>query len=102
MDVLLLLYPFARVLGWHGLGDYMMDPDGHLTRRPENNVAPYAYMGVSILHPRAPAEAPDGAFSLNLVSDPAEQAGRLYGAAHDRLRYSTSPPTDIPPAPRRL
>src|SRR3546814_1306401 len=53
MDVLLLLYPFARVLGWHGLGDYMMDPDGHLTRRPENNVAPYAYMGVSILHPRA-------------------------------------------------
>src|SRR3546814_20649235 len=48
-----------------------------LTRRPENNVAPYAYMGVSILHPRALAEATDGAFSLNLVYDRAEEAGRL-------------------------
>ncbi|HEY9566750.1 MAG TPA: nucleotidyltransferase family protein [Thalassobaculum sp.] len=102
MDVLLLLYPFARVLGWHGLGDYMMDPDGHLTRRPENNVAPYAYMGVSILHPRALAEAPDGAFSLNLVYDRAEEAGRLYGAVHDGLWYHISTPADLDEANRRF
>src|SRR3546814_10388252 len=73
-----------------------------LTRRPENNVAPYAYMGVSILHPRALAEAPDGAFSLNLVYDRAEEAGRLYGAVHDGLWYHISTPADLDEANRRF
>lgn len=102
MDVLLLLYPFARVLGWHGLGDYLMDPDGRLTRRPESNVAPYAYMGVSILHPRILAEAPDGAFSLNVIYDRAEEAGRLFGAVHDGLWYHISTPADLDEANRRF
>lgn len=102
MDVLLLLYPFARVLGWHGLGDYMMDPDGRLTRRPESNVAPYAYMGVSILHPRIFAEAPGGAFSLNVIYDRAEEAGRLFGAVHDGLWYHISTPADLDEANRRF
>lgn len=102
MDVLLLLYPFARVLGWHALGDYMMDPDGRLTRRPESKVAPYAYMGVSILHPRALADAPGGAFSLNAVYDRAEAAGRLFGAVHDGLWYHISTPADLDEANRRF
>lgn len=102
MDVLLLLYPFARVLGWHGLGDYMMDPNGRLTRRPESKVAPYAYMGVSILHPRILADAPDGAFSLNLIYDRAEEAGRLFGALHDGLWYHISTPADLDEANRRF
>ena len=102
MDVLLLLYPFARVLGWHGLGDYRMDPDGRLTRRPESHVAPYAYMGVSILHPRALAGMPEGAFSLNRVYDTAEEAGRLFGAVHDGLWYHISTPADLREANRRF
>lgn len=102
MDVLLLLYPFARVLGWHGHGDYLMDPDGRLTRRPESHVAPYAYMGVSILHPRALAEAPWGAFSLNVIYDRAEEAGRLFGAVHDGLWYHISTPADLEEANRRF
>lgn len=102
MDVLLLLYPFARVLGWHGLGDYRMDPDGRLTRRPECHVAPYAYMGVSILHPRAFEAAPQGAFSLNMIYDRAEEAGRLFGAVHDGLWYHISTPADLDEANRRF
>jgi len=102
MDVLLLLYPFARVLSWHGLGDYRMDPDGRLTRRPESHVAPYAYMGVSILHPRALEGALEGAFSLNAVYDKAEEAGRLFGAVHDGLWYHISTPDDLDEANRRF
>ena len=102
MDVLLLLYPFARVLSWHGLGDYMMDPDGRLTRKPESHVAPYAYMGVSILHPRIFADAPHGAFSLNRIYDKAEEAGRLFGAVHDGLWYHISTPADLEEANRRF
>lgn len=102
MDVLLLLYPFARVLGWHGLGDYRMDPNGRLTRRPEGHVAPYAYMGVSILHPRVFDDAPAGPFSLNLIYDRAEEAGRLFGALHDGLWYHVSTPADLEEANRRF
>lgn len=102
MDVLLLLYPFARVLSWHGLGDYRMDPDGRLTRRPESHVAPYAYMGVSILHPRAFEGAPQGPFSLNRIYDRAEEAGRLFGAVHDGLWYHISTPADLDEANRRF
>ena len=102
MDVLLLLYPFARVLSWHGLGDYMMDPDGRLTRKPESHVAHYAYMGVSIMHPRIFADAPHGAFSLNRIYDKAEEAGRLFGAVHDGLWYHISTQADLEEANRRF
>jgi len=102
MDVLLMLYPFARVPGWHGVGDYVMDPLGRLTRRPEGWVAPYAYMGVSILHPRVFSDTPDGPFSLNLIYDRAEEAGRLFGAVHDGLWYHISTPTDLELANQRF
>ncbi|NQW09724.1 MAG: nucleotidyltransferase family protein [Alphaproteobacteria bacterium] len=107
MDILLLLYPFARVLGWHGYGDYTMDPLGRLTRRREGRVAPYAYMGVSIIHPRvfgptSDGSAPEGAFSLNRLYDRAEEAGRLHGALHDGLWYHISTPPDLERANQRF
>lgn len=102
MDILLLLYPFARVLGWHGYGDYTMDPIGRLSRRLEGRVAPYAYMGVSIIHPRVFEDAPQGAFSLNLLYDRAETGGRLFGALHDGLWYHVSTPADLERANQRF
>ncbi len=102
MDILLLLYPFARVLGWHGLGDYAMDPLGRLKRRSERHVAPYAYMGVSIVHPRIFKGAPDGAFSMNVLYDRAESEGRLFGALHDGLWYHISTPADLERANTRF
>lgn len=102
MDVLLLMHPFSRVPGWHGVGDYFMDPLGRLTRREERRVAPYAYMGVSILKPEIFRDAPDGAFSLNRLYDRAEEAGRLFGAIHDGLWYHISTPDDLATARRRF
>lgn len=102
MDIQLLLYPFARVLGWHGYGDYMMDETGRLTRREEGLIAPYAYMGVSIVHPRIYEDAPDGAFSQLALYDRAEEQGRLYGALHDGLWYHISTPEDLEQANHRF
>ncbi|UUX51382.1 nucleotidyltransferase family protein [Nisaea acidiphila] len=101
MDGLLLLHPFSRVPGWHGYGDFTMDPEGRLSRREERRVAPYAYMGASILHPRLFEGAPEGAFSLNRLYDKAQEAERLYGALHDGLWYHISTNEDLETA-RRL
>ena len=53
MDALLLrrLRPSAPI-GYHGRGDFRMDPAGRLVRRAEREVAPFAYAGAAILHPR--------------------------------------------------
>ena len=102
MDIQLLLYPFARVLGWHGYGDYTMDEIGRLTSRDEVKVAPYAYMGVSIVHPRIFADAPDGSFSMRALYDKAEEEGRLFGALHDGLWYHISSPADLERANQRF
>ena len=56
---------------------------GRLTRRPERTVAPFVYAGAAILSPRLFADAPDGAFSLNLLFDRAIAAGRLFGVRLD-------------------
>jgi MurNAc alpha-1-phosphate uridylyltransferase len=56
-----------------------MSPDGRLQRRPEREVAAFVYAGVAILSPALFADAPSGAFSLNLLFDRAIEAGRLHG-----------------------
>ncbi|MEO1280315.1 MAG: nucleotidyltransferase family protein [Pseudomonadota bacterium] len=83
MDGLLLLALGAHALGYDGRGDFVMAADGQLTRRAEHNMAPFAFTGVSIAHPRLLADTPDGPFSLNLVWDRAIEAGRLYGMRLD-------------------
>lgn len=83
MDALLLLAPFNRAAGYEGLGDFDMAADGTLRRRAEKRVSPFAFTGLQLLHPRAFAGTPDGAFSMNLVWDKAAEAGRLYGLRLD-------------------
>jgi len=82
-DALLLLHPTAFAFGYDGAGDFMMTPDGTLRRRREREVAPFAFTGIQILHPRLFEGAPDGAFSLNRLYDKAAEAGRLRGLRHD-------------------
>jgi MurNAc alpha-1-phosphate uridylyltransferase len=83
MDALLMLSSTVRAIGYSGRGDFRMDPAGRLRRRPEREVAPFAYAGAAILHPRLFANCPDGPFSLNLLFDRAMDAGRLYGVRMD-------------------
>ncbi len=58
-------------------------PWGRLDRRPEGETAPWLFAGVQILHPRLFADAPGGAFSLNVLFDQSLANERLYGIIHD-------------------
>ncbi len=83
MDALLLLHSTVEAYGYAGSGDFVVSPTGRLVRRPEREQSPYAYMGIQIAHPRMFADAPSGAFSLNVLFDRSLEAERLYGIIHD-------------------
>lgn len=83
MDALLLLAPAAGAVGYAGRGDFSMDSEGMLTRRGEREVAPFVYAGAAVLHPRLFNDAPQGAFSLLLSFEKAEDSGRLFGLRLD-------------------
>lgn len=95
MDILLLLASTARSSGYGGLGDFTMDQNGRLLRREEGIVAPYAYMGLSIINPAILDGAPEGRFSLNWAYDRAIERERLFGLLHDGLWYHISTPADL-------
>jgi MurNAc alpha-1-phosphate uridylyltransferase len=79
MDILLLLAPVATSIGYAGRGDFSMSADGRLTKRGEQEVAPYVYAGAAILTPALFDGAPKGPFSLTRLFDKARVAGRLHG-----------------------
>lgn len=95
MDALLLLASTVRSVGYNGRGDFLMDPDGHLVRRPERKVAPFAYSGAAILHPRLFADCPDGPFSLNRLFDKAIESDRLFGIRMDGTWLHVGTPETI-------
>lgn len=79
MDCLMLLALAASSLGYDGAGDFVMAADGRLSRRPEREMAPFVFAGVSINSPALLEGAPQGRFSLNRLWDRAAEQGRLYG-----------------------
>ena len=95
MDCLLLLAATVRSVGYVGRGDFFLDKDGSLQRRGERRVAPFAYAGAAILHPRILDDAPDGPFSLNVLFDRAIRAGRLFGVRLDGVWISVETPAAI-------
>ena len=95
MDALLLVASTVRAVGYNGRGDFRMDPAGRLIRRAEREVAPFAYAGAAILHPRLFAAARPEPFSLNLLFDQALEAGRLFGMRMDGLWLHVGTPEAI-------
>lgn len=83
MDALLMLASTVTSIGYNGRGDFCMDPAGRLTRRPERQVAPFAYAGAAILHPRLFEGRAEETFSLNVLFDEAIEAERLFGVRMD-------------------
>jgi MurNAc alpha-1-phosphate uridylyltransferase len=83
MDCLLLLAPVTTSIGYHAKGDFSMSPDGRLARRKNRTPVPFAFAGVSLCDTRLFEDAPDGAFSLNLLWDRALASSRLYGMRLD-------------------
>jgi len=102
MDALLLLQPVAAAFGYDGRGDFARESDGRLRRRGTDETAPYVFTGVQILHPRLFADAPKGAFSLNLLYDKARGAGRLFGLIHDGDWLHIGTPEALAAATARL
>lgn len=102
MDCLLLLALGSASLGYDGRGDFLMSTDGLLQRRPEREVAPFAFTGVSIAHPRLFEGAPEGPFSLNLLWDRAIQKGRLFGVRLDGTWMHVGTPAALAEAEQLL
>ena len=85
MDGLLLLADMKTALGYEGAGDFALKSDGHLIRARDakDGDLVFAYPGIQIAHPRMFADAPQGAFSTNIMWDRAITSGRLFGTVMD-------------------
>ncbi|MBT5666555.1 MAG: nucleotidyltransferase family protein [Rhodospirillaceae bacterium] len=95
MDALLLMQRMTNIIGGSGMGDYFLTPLGEAKRRRGSEVAPYLFAGVQILHPRLFEGCAPGAFSLNVLYDRAQAAGRLYGVVHDGEWYHVGTPEEL-------
>ncbi|WP_338664244.1 nucleotidyltransferase family protein [Pararoseomonas sp. SCSIO 73927] len=107
MDALLLMVRAAAVDGDVGLGDFLLDPMGHLRWPEEREVAPYLYAGVQIVHPRLldgteRYEQPGGRFGMKGPWTRAIEAERLYGLVHDGAWFHLSTPPDLQRAEEAL
>jgi len=84
MDVLLLLQPRDRTVGYAGRGDFGLSAAGELTRTDDR---PYVAAGLYVLHPRALAGRAVAPFSMRDVwLDGAREDGTLprrHGLVHD-------------------
>ncbi len=96
MDALLLLVPQARAMNHRGLGDFHMDRVGRLRRRGKSRVAPFVYTGVQMVSKALLRDAPEGAFSTNILWDRAIAEGRCFGAVHQGLWFDVGTPEAIP------
>jgi len=96
MDALLLLVPLARAQNHHGMGDFHMDRSGRVRRRAKSHVAPFVFTGVQMVSKRLLRDAPEGAFSTNILWNRAIEEGRCFGAVHQGLWFDVGTPTSIP------
>lgn len=95
MDVLLLLTPVGTAHGYDGTGDYFLGADGRARRRSSGETAPLVFAGVQILAAHLFEDSPDGFFSLNILFDRAEKAGRLFCITHDGQWYHIGTPESL-------
>ncbi len=102
MDGLLLLSRTINAVGYRGFGDFILQDDGRLKRRPENQVAPFVYAGAAIFHPRLFDKAPSGAFSLNILFDKAIAKQKLFGLQMDGTLLHVGTPGDISKAEQTI
>lgn len=97
MDILLMLCDLASATGHSGGTDFLIGPDGRLSRA-RNDPAGLIYAGAAILHPRIFAGAPSGPLSLNRYFDAAIAAGRLFGMPMRGRWITVGTPDAIAPA----
>jgi MurNAc alpha-1-phosphate uridylyltransferase len=102
MDALLLVVPLIHSMGYEGVGDFLMDSMGHLSRVPPGRVSPFAYPGVQIVHPRLFDNRPEGGFSTNVLWDRAIENERLFGIRLDGVWIHVGTPQAVAEAEEYL
>lgn len=102
MDALLLVVSHSRAHNYDGKGDFHLDPEGRISRRRSGRIAPYIYTGIQLVAQRLLREAPEGAFSTNLLWQRAIDEGRLYGLVHTGEWFEVGTPQAIAPTEARL
>jgi len=95
MDALLLMAPMVTAMGYEGVGDFMMDSNGLLSRVPQGRVSPFAFPGVQIVHPRLFENPPSGGFSTNVLWDRAIEKERLFGVRLDGVWIHVGTPQAV-------
>ena len=95
MDALLLVVPHARAQNHRGSGDFHMDRSGRLRRREKARVAPFVFTGIQMVSKALLRDAPEGAFSTNILWDRAIEEGRCFGAVHQGLWFDVGTPRSI-------
>jgi MurNAc alpha-1-phosphate uridylyltransferase len=102
MDALLLVVPQARAGNHRGPGDFQMKADGRLARRDKGKIAPFVFTGIQMVSKRLLRDAPEGAFSTNILWDRAIADGRCFGAVHQGLWFDVGNPAAIKATERAL
>jgi MurNAc alpha-1-phosphate uridylyltransferase len=103
MDALLLVVPRERAFQHRGKGDFHLDPDGRLRRRaPDEDSAPFIYIGAQIVAHRLLRDPPHGPFSTMVLWERAMAEGRLFGTVHAGEWFDLGTPEAIAPAEAHL
>lgn len=102
MDALLLVVPHSRAANFDGPGDFHMDALGHLSRRRPGRIAPFIYTGIQLVSHRLLRDAPEGAFSTNVLWNRAIEKGRLFGASFTGEWFEVGTPQSIGPTEHAL
>ena len=102
MDVLLMLMSAPRAEYYDGAGDFLMDPIGRLSFRPDRRVVPYVYAGLHITTASLFDGAPEGSFRLTRLWRQAEARGRLFGVVHDGAWFHVGTPDALAAADGQL
>ena len=102
MDAVLLFQRTTAAVGYDGSGDYFLDPLGVPRRRGEREIAPFLFAGIQLLHKRLFDGVAERRFSLNLLYDRADAAGRLHAILHDAEWYHVGTPEGLAATRARL
>lgn len=90
MDIVMLLHPREKAVGFDGKGDFIRSETGTIKRRDTSGErpAPFVFTGIQIVHPRIFTDLPEPPFSMNMIYDRYVQAdgwmnARIYTIIHD-------------------
>ena len=95
MDAALLLQRTTNAIGYEGRGDFFLDPLGTPRWRAEQEIAPYIFTGVQLLHRRLFDGISERRFSLAVLYRRALEAGRLRAIVHDGEWYHVGTPEGL-------